>query len=407
MGPYLRRRRPAVLPDGVEVGLYYGVDTDFFRPADPGERAEPCGRVRAAGRRLPGPRCSSRISHEKDAGDGAAGGRRVRRPGLDAVVLNLGGGYKEFLELAAPAATSPDADRWVIGRPAAAPDDRNWPDYYRAPTSWPRRPWPRRLGLAPLEAWRCGVPVVACRRRRDGVTLPRTCPAPCPRRDAAAMARATRCGWPPTRTRPGAQSPWPGRSTSTRLGRADAFADRWPPSCAPADRAADAAAPTGRPDRLPGRGVAEHGPVRRTCSSPTCRGRAVAVEAGRLCPPFRRVATRLPAVGRRNAAFNADRLLNRFVLFPRYARRSAARFDLFHVVDHTYAQLVHALPAGRAGVYCHDLDAFRCLLDPAADPRPRWFRGAGPPHPDRAAEGGGRVPQLAPDRRRADSCGPD
>ena len=32
---------------------------------------------------------------------------------------------------------------------------------------------------------------------------------------------------------------------------------------------------------------------------------------------------RLPAVGRRNAAFNADRLLNRFVHFPRYARRSA------------------------------------------------------------------------------------
>ena len=23
---------------------------------------------------------------------------------------------------------------------------------------------------------------------------------------------------------------------------------------------------------------------------------------------------------------------------------------------------------------CHDLDTFRCLLDPAAEPRPRWFR---------------------------------
>jgi glycosyltransferase involved in cell wall biosynthesis len=99
-----------------------------------------------------------------------------------------------------------------------------------------------------------------------------------------------------------------------------------------------------------------------------------AVEAARLCPPFRSFATRLPVIGRRNAAFNIDRLLNRFVHFPRHARRRAGHFELFHVADHTYAQLVHALPPGRTGVYCHDLDAFRCLLDPARDPRPRWFR---------------------------------
>lgn len=100
----------------------------------------------------------------------------------------------------------------------------------------------------------------------------------------------------------------------------------------------------------------------------------LAVRATRLCPPFQRLATRLPVPGRRNRTFNADRILNRFLLFPRHARRESARFDLFHVVDHTYAHLVHALPAGRAGVFCHDLDAFRCLLDPSADPRPRWFR---------------------------------
>jgi glycosyltransferase involved in cell wall biosynthesis len=99
-----------------------------------------------------------------------------------------------------------------------------------------------------------------------------------------------------------------------------------------------------------------------------------AVKAARLCPPFRRLATRLPLLGRRHAAFNADRLLNRFVHFPRFAREAVGRFDLFHIADHTYAQLVHALPAGRTGVYCHDLDAFRSLLDPARDPRPRWFR---------------------------------
>ena len=100
----------------------------------------------------------------------------------------------------------------------------------------------------------------------------------------------------------------------------------------------------------------------------------LAVEAARLCPPFRRLASRLPVVGQRRAAFNADRLLNRFMLFPRYARQAGGRFDLFHVADHTYSQLVHALPAGRTGVYCHDLDPFRCLFDTVANPRPRWFR---------------------------------
>ena len=99
-----------------------------------------------------------------------------------------------------------------------------------------------------------------------------------------------------------------------------------------------------------------------------------ALEAARLCPPFRRLATSLPVVGRRCAALNADRLLNRFILFPWYARRAVNRFDLFHVADHTYAQIVHALPAARTGVYCHDVGAFRCLFDQGAYPRPRWFR---------------------------------
>ncbi len=98
------------------------------------------------------------------------------------------------------------------------------------------------------------------------------------------------------------------------------------------------------------------------------------VRAERVCPPFRRVACRLPVVGRKNGAFNADRLLNRFATFPNFARRNRGRFDCFHVVDHTYAQLVHSLPGERTGVYCHDLDAFRCLIEPARDPRPWWFR---------------------------------
>lgn len=75
---------------------------------------------------------------------------------------------------------------------------------------------------------------------------------------------------------------------------------------------------------------------------------------------------------------NADRLLNRFLAYPRQLRATVrnrgAEFDAFHLVDHSYSQLLHELPAERAGVFCHDLDTFRCLIEPRRDPRPGWFR---------------------------------
>jgi glycosyltransferase involved in cell wall biosynthesis len=98
------------------------------------------------------------------------------------------------------------------------------------------------------------------------------------------------------------------------------------------------------------------------------------VAAADLDPPFPRWFRRLPVVGGRRAALNADRLVNRHVVLSRFLRRRAAGFDLFHVIDHSYAHAVLALPPGRAGVYCHDLDAFRSVLEPEKDPRPWWFR---------------------------------
>jgi glycosyltransferase involved in cell wall biosynthesis len=94
----------------------------------------------------------------------------------------------------------------------------------------------------------------------------------------------------------------------------------------------------------------------------------VAVE--RVCPRFRCRFCRVAGQGGRNA----DRYLNRHWDYPRFLKRARSRFALFHVVDHSYAHLLHVLPAGRAGVYCHDLDTFRCLLEPAQEPRPAWFR---------------------------------
>jgi len=99
-----------------------------------------------------------------------------------------------------------------------------------------------------------------------------------------------------------------------------------------------------------------------------------AIRAECVCPPFHRRATRLPLVGTNRLAVNADRLANRVWDYPRYLRGRRDEFDLFHIVDHSYAQLVHALPAEHTGVYCHDLDTFRCLLEPQRGPRPRWFR---------------------------------
>ncbi len=105
-------------------------------------------------------------------------------------------------------------------------------------------------------------------------------------------------------------------------------------------------------------------------------GHAGEVSAVRVCPPFRHRLGRLPVVGRLGPARNLDRLLNRMRDYPRSLGRLARRggFDLYHLADHSYSQLVHVLPPGRAVVTCHDLDTFRCLLEPDREPRPAWFR---------------------------------
>ncbi len=99
---------------------------------------------------------------------------------------------------------------------------------------------------------------------------------------------------------------------------------------------------------------------------------AETVVAARLVPPMRRLFTRGGTSS--GQLFKADRALNRFWDYPRGVRRRRSEFDLFHVVDHSYAQLVHQLPAGRTVVTCHDLDTFRCLLEPESERRSRAFR---------------------------------
>jgi glycosyltransferase involved in cell wall biosynthesis len=97
------------------------------------------------------------------------------------------------------------------------------------------------------------------------------------------------------------------------------------------------------------------------------------VEVTGVRPRMPRLVQRLPGVSER-VAFNVDRLLTRFGGYPAQALLARGGYEAFHVVDHSYAQLVHALPAQRTGVYCHDLDTFRSVLEPHREPRPAWFR---------------------------------
>jgi glycosyltransferase involved in cell wall biosynthesis len=79
--------------------------------------------------------------------------------------------------------------------------------------------------------------------------------------------------------------------------------------------------------------------------------------------------------GRMAAAAGAfDRVLARVVDYPRALKPLRGRFDVYHIVDHSYAHLVHELPAERTVVTCHDLDAFRAVLEPGAEPRSFLYR---------------------------------
>jgi glycosyltransferase involved in cell wall biosynthesis len=103
------------------------------------------------------------------------------------------------------------------------------------------------------------------------------------------------------------------------------------------------------------------------------RSHSDAIDLTPVCPPFVRRATR---VMRSGPAFTIDRALNRWWDYPRHAERIASDYDVFHIVDHSYAQLVHHLPAARTVVTCHDLDTFRSVLRPEDERRSAVFRKA-------------------------------
>jgi glycosyltransferase involved in cell wall biosynthesis len=96
------------------------------------------------------------------------------------------------------------------------------------------------------------------------------------------------------------------------------------------------------------------------------------VRSTQIRPSFVRRASALPLLPPK-PAFTADRMLNRLWDYPRYVRKVRTHFDLFHLVDHSYSHLVHQLPPHRTVVTCHDLDTFRCVLQPEQERRSPAF----------------------------------
>ena len=185
LGPYLREIAGKCCPR-TDAGYYYGVDVATFRPASADERM-------AIRRRLNLPLdaflivLASRISHEKDPETVLRAVNAARARGLNAVLLNLSGGYEEFLVLARSLGCA-DSSGWVLARPAVHPMTE-LADYMRAADALVQGSLEEGLGLSPLEALACEVPVVAtavggmAAHLGDYATLT-------PRRDAEAMTQA-------------------------------------------------------------------------------------------------------------------------------------------------------------------------------------------------------------------------
>jgi glycosyltransferase involved in cell wall biosynthesis len=98
---------------------------------------------------------------------------------------------------------------------------------------------------------------------------------------------------------------------------------------------------------------------------------ASVVDAIGLRPRFITAFEHVPGLPARNR-HNLNRVTTRFISYPLQLLLQRRTFDLFHIVDNTYGHLANLLPARRTGVFCHDLDAFSCLLSPVSPKPARW-----------------------------------
>ena len=184
-GPYLGAMAER-LASRVFEGYYCGIDTGLFKPVSVDQRA----RLRERLQFPPGKFVilfPSRISHEKDPETVLKAAAIARNRGLDAVVMNLGGGFQDFITCARRLGL-PACDEWVIGRPAVHPM-KNLCEYMQAADVTVQASLAEGGGMSPLEALACGTPVVATRVGGMAKTLPGIAQLITPG-DATAMADA-------------------------------------------------------------------------------------------------------------------------------------------------------------------------------------------------------------------------
>jgi len=185
MGPYLRDMAARTSSCPLSGG-YYGVDEQLFKPA-----CDPCRPTLRRSHQLPEDKFiiffSSRISHEKDPETLLRATAVVRDHGIDAVLMNLGGGYEDFLKLALELGLS-DCEQWIIGRPAVHPM-HDLCEYFQLADVVVQSSLEEGFGLSPLEGLACGTPVVATRVGGMAAHLDGYAQLT-PRRDYQAMASA-------------------------------------------------------------------------------------------------------------------------------------------------------------------------------------------------------------------------